>query len=264
MAIQTLDQYIAAAKQRVQWMKSGGRTTVANGWFSLFDVAGAPGAGTLAGSSVAAGVVPTASTPGCPALSAFGGAALGYLSKIEFANTVPCRILIADMLFKAGAYAFNAAQALSSQPVYSGRLPNTDYKGLEIWAEQVTAATGNQAVNVTYTNESAVAGHTTGAVGIGAAQTVGRCWQLPLQAGDAGVQAITNVAGSVATVGTFNILVLRPLWSGRVGVANGGDVHDLLRTGLPQIYATSALVILVCPDSTAAGVPEFSLEVANA
>ena len=263
MAITTLDGYIGSAKQRVSWTKTAARTTVATGWFSLFDVAGTPGSGTLAGSSTAAGVVPTDVTSGYPVINAFGGAATGYLSKVEYSSNVACRIAIFDRLFVAGAYAFNANTALASQPSFAGRAPATDYKGLELWVEQVTAATGNQAVNVTYTNDAGVASRTTGAVGIGAAPTLGRCWQLPLQAGDQGVQLVTNVAGTVASAGTFNVMVLRPLWSGRVQLANGGDVHDMLRTGLPQVYADSALYVIVAADSTSSGIPDMALEVAN-
>lgn len=262
MAITDLSGYIAAAKQNVQWVKTTTRTTVAASWFSLFDVAGQPGAGTLAGTSTTAGVVPTDATAGCPAINFSSGS--GYISRVEFGSTVACRIRIFDMLFKAGAYAFNASQALSSQPSYSARLPGTDYKGLEIWCEQVTAATGNQAVNVTYTDQDGNAGATTGAVGIGAAQTLGRCWQLPLASGDSGVQKIENVVGSVATVGTFNVLVMRPLWTGRIVAANMGDLHDLLRTGMPQVYTDSALTCLVCADSTSSGIPELAIEVASA
>jgi hypothetical protein len=267
MSITTLDGLIAAAKQRVALKKTATRTTVANGWFSVFDVAGDPGAGVLAGTSVSAGVVPTDSTAGCPAINAFGGGADGYLANIDFGSTVACRIRIYDLLFKAGAYAFNANQALSAQPSFLARIPGgaaADTAGItEIWVEQVTAATGNQAVNVTYTNEAGTAGRTTGAVGIGAAPTLGRCWQLPLQAGDRGVSVITNVAGSVATVGTFNVLVLRPLWTGRVVAANFGDLHDYLRTGLPRVFADSALFPLIAADSTSSGLPELDLTIVN-
>ena len=87
--------------------------------------------------------------------------------------------------------------------------------------------------------------------------------QVPLQAGDAGVQAITNVAGTVATAGTFNVLVLRPLWSGRCRTANDGDVHDFTKTGMPQVFADSALFLAVAADSTSTGIPEIELVVAN-
>lgn len=265
MAIASLNDYIGAAKQRIEYCKTPGRTTVATGWFSGFDLAGYPGAGTLAGSSTASGIVPGDTLAGYPTLNAFGATATGYISKIEFGSTVACRVCLYDRLFVAGAYSFTQTVTLSSIPSYSGRLPNTDYKNLEIWVEQVTAATGNQAVNVTYTNESGTVSHTTGAVGIGAAPTVGRCWQLPLQAGDRGVTQITGVTGTVATAGTFNVMVLRPLWtSGRVRSANDGDIHDMLRVGLPQVYATSALYVLIAADSTAFGVPDLTFEVSNA
>jgi len=264
MAITTLDGYIAAAKQKIAWNKTTARTTVANGWFSLFDIAGQPGAGTLGGSSTTAGVVPTDATAGYPIINAFAGANKGYLGQIEFANTVACRIALFDRLFLAGAYAFNASQALSAQPSYSSRIPGgTDYTGLGIWCEQVTAATGNQAVTVTYMDESGNTGASTGAVGIGAAQTVGRCWQLPLAAGDSGVQKIENVAGSVASAGTFNVMVLRPLWSSRVIVANMGDVHDMLRTGLNEVWTDSALYAMICADSTSSGLPQCSFQIVN-
>lgn len=263
MAIQSLDGYIAATKQKIAWARTATRTTVANGWFSLFDVAGQPGAGALAGTSTAAGVVPTVANAGYPLITSFAGANSGYLGRVEFASTVACRIALFDRLFVAGAYAFNANVTLASQPSYSARLPGTDYNGLEMWVEQVTAATGNQAVTVTYTDQSGNAGASTGAVGIGAAPTVGRCWQLPLATGDSGVQKIDQVVGSVATVGTFNVMVLRPLWSGRVIAANYGDVHDAIRVGLPQVYATSALFVMVCADGTSSGIPECSFQIVN-
>lgn len=263
MAIATLDQYVAATKQRCPLQKTVARTTVAASWFSLFDVAGNPGAGTLAGTSTAAGVVPTDAIAGYPPINAFGGAATGYVSRVEFGNTVACRIQVFDRLFVAGGYAFNAATTLAAQPSFAARVPSTIYTGLEIWVEQVTLATGNQAVNVTYTNESGTGSRTTGAVGVGAAPTVGRCWQLPLQAGDAGIQRVDVVTGTVATVGTFNVMVLRPIWTGRVRMANDGDVHDMLRTGLPQIYADSALYMMISSDGTSSGAPELEIEVAS-
>lgn len=264
MAISSLDGYIAAAKQRLAFTKTASRTTVATGWFSLFDLAGNPGAGTLAGASTAAGVVPDDTVAGYPSVNSFGGGATGYLAKVEYGCSVATRIAIYDRLFVAGAYAFNAATTLASQPSYSGRVPGgTDYRGLEIWVEQVTAATGNQAVTATYTNAAGTTARTTGAVGIAAAPTLGRCWQLPLQAGDDGVTKLESITGTIATVGTFNVMVLRQLWGGRVRIANDGDVHDILRTGLPQIFDTSAIYVMVAADSTSSGVPDMMISVAN-
>ena len=262
MAITTFDGLIAAAKQNVSWAKTTSRTSVAASWFSVFDIAGNPGAGTLAGTSTAAGVVPTDATTGCPTISAFGGGATGYLMQVDFGSSVACRIRLFDMVFKAGAYAFNANTALSAQPSYSSRMPGGSYADTQIWLEQVTAGTGTQVVTVTYTNQDGTGSRSTGAVST-AANIVGRCWQLPLQAGDTGVQKIDNVLGATATAGTFNILVLRPLWTGRCRSANDGDIHDLTKTMMSEVFADSALMALVAADSTATGFPDMNITIAN-
>lgn len=267
MAITTLDGWVAAAKQRLTIDKTATRTTVATGWFSMFDIAGNPGAGTLAIGNTANGLVHTDATNGYPLIAAFGGAATGYLGRVSFGNTVACRLRLYDRLFSCGAYAFNANTNLASQPSFLGRIPGGAAANCagqtEIWVEQVTAATGNQAVSVGYTNDAGTAARSTGAVGIAAAPTVGRCWQLPLQAGDKGVSLISNVTGSVATVGTFNVHVLRPLTEARIGVANVEDVQDFIRTGMPQVFSDSALVVLVAADSTSSGLPNCRVDIVN-
>lgn len=262
MAITSLDAYIAAAKQRLTWVKTATRTTVAAQPFSLFDLAGNPGAGTLNVGNTANGTVPTDAVAGYPVINSFGGNP-GYLSKVEFGSTVACRVVLFDRLFAAGAYSYNADVTLSSQPSYAGRLPlANDYKGLELWIETVTAFTGTPSFQINYLDQDGNAGDT-GVVSAGSALTLGRCFQMPLAAGDVGVQRIDRVRCTVATAGTFNVMVLRRLWSGRVIAAGGGDVHDLLRTGLVRLFDDSALYVLVYADSTSSGLPELNLEVAS-
>ena len=264
MAITTLDQYIAAASQRVSIIKTAAVTSVAANVTQVIQAAGNPGAGTLAGTNTANGVVPTDATAGFPVLNAFGGGATGYITNISFGSTVACRLHLFDCLFKAGAYAFNANVALTAQPSYASRvLGGTDFTNTEIWIEAVTAFTGNQTITVTYTNQAGVTGRSTGAIATGVAPIVGRMLQLPLQAGDTGVQKIESVVSTVSTVGTFNVLVLRRLWSGRIIAANFGDVHDFLKTGMPIVFADSALMVLSQPDATTTGVFEVVAEIVN-
>lgn len=264
MAIATWDGFIGSSKQYVSLAKTASRTSIAASWFSVFDLAGNPGAGTLAGTSTAAGVVPTDATAGCPSIDAFGGGATGYLAQVDFGSSVACRLKLFDMVFKAGAYAFNANTTLAAQPSYASRMPGGAYGDTQIWIEAVTAFTGNLSIAVTYTNQSGTTARTTGTVATGVAPTLGRMIQLPLQSGDTGVQKIESVVATVSTVGTFNVLVLRPLWSGRVKIANDGDVHDLAKTGMPVLFADSALVLAVAADSTATGIPELEFVIANA
>lgn len=264
MAITTWDGYVGSAKQPISLTKTASRTAVAANFFSVIDLAGNPGAGVLAGTSTTTGVVPTDATAGFPVISAFGGGATGYLAQIEFGSSVACRIKLFDLLWKGGAYAFNANVTGQTPASFSSRVPGgTDFADTQIWVEQVTAGTGVQNVNVTYINQSGTTGRSTGTVAAPAAMILGRCFQLPLASGDTGVQGVTGVVGSVATAGTFNILVVRPLWSGRVKIANDGDVHDLSKTGMPVVYDNSALMMLIAPDSTATGIPDIELVIAN-
>jgi hypothetical protein len=249
-----------AALQPVLFTKTqtlAGQT--ASAWSSIFDRTGiSPAAGTLAGASTAAGVVPDSTTTGCPAINAFGGGNTGYLGSVAITPAVTStngyRFRLCDVLFKAGAYSFNAAVTLAAQPSYSSRIPGGDYKGTEIWVECVAAFTGTPSIAVTYTNQDGTTGRTTGTVSMGRALGANNLVQLPLQAGDTGVQKIESVTATVATVGTFNVLVIRPLWSTRL--AGGYEVfHGPDLTDIPILYATSALYFMVQPDS--ATVPAF-------
>lgn len=262
MAITTLDQYIAAASQQVSYLKFGSRTSVAGIPFSVFDLAGNPGGGTLAIGNTANGVVPTDAIVGYPIINAIN--ATGYIGGISFGSTVACRMILMDCLFSAGAYAFNANTTLTSQPSFAGRVPGgTDFNNTELWLEAVTAFTGNQSIAVTYTNQAGTAARTTGTIATGVAPIIGRMLQLPLQAGDTGLQKIESVVSSVASVGTFNVHVMRRLWMGRVRLNNDGDSHDFLKTGMPQIFADSALRLIIMADSTATGIPEFMAEIVD-
>ena len=264
MAITTLDQFIAAPSQRISINKTAGVTSVALMNTQVLQAAGSPGAGVLAGTNTTAGVVPDDNTAGFPIINAFQGGATGYIGGVQFGSTVPCRMAMFDCLWKGGAYAFNANQVLSGQPSYSTRVPSgTDFTNTEIWIEAVTAFTGNLSIAVTYTNQAGVTGRTTGTVATGMAPIIGRMVQLPFQVGDTGLQRIESVIATGATVGTFNVLVLRRLWGGRVIVANGGDTHDFLKTGMPVIFDNSALMPIIQPDSTNTGLFEIAFEVVN-
>lgn len=281
MAITSLDGYLAAERQRIRICKTASRTTVAAIPFSVFDIAGNPGAGTLAGTNtVNGGVIQNDATPGCPEINFSSG--VGYLSKVEFGSSVACRLSIFDMIVKMGAISYAAGTTTptaDTQPNISSRCPDYPGSGIvfgsrnEIWIEVTTGfSTGNNwQVQLTYKNQAGTAGRTTVAIAAmaAAALTQGKMFQLPLQAGDTGVQRIESVIvtnGSTAmTAGAFNVLIMRPIYSSmRCMTANDGDVHDMFKTGMPVVYPDSALVLQVSADSTASGIPEVTMEIASA
>ena len=265
MAITTLDGLIAAPKQSVVISKTTALTTAAlpKNAGTMFHIAGEPGAGTLAIGNTTTGVVPTDAVAGFPVINAFGGSATGYLVGLEASCSVASTLVLYDRLWHGGAFSFATTYPITS-PSWSSRVPGgTDYTNTELWAEQVTAGTGIQNIAVTYANHAGTTGKLTGTVAAPAAMIVGRMFQLPLAAGDSGISAISNVVGSVATAGTYNIVVMRRLATVRIPVANGAVRLGFDVLGMPQVFADSALCLAVLPDSTSSGFPYMRLDIAN-
>jgi hypothetical protein len=271
MAITSETDFINAAKRNVPHFKTTTMTTVAATWYSMFAIAGDPGAGVLLGGETTppantAGRVPTDAIPGYPVIPF--SANRTYISRLEAASTLVGRIAIYDRLWVGGGYSFNSninvtSGSWASRVSYNGG--SADYSGLEIWVETVTAPTGNLAVNVSYTDQGGAAG-ATGAVGIGAAPGIGRCWNLPLASGDYGLSAITNVTASVATVGTncFNVMVLRPIFQTYIPIANQVLNFNYVDLGLPEIFNDSALYFMInVTTGTSSGVPWLGYQFAN-
>lgn len=254
-----VDALYTLPRQSVQILKTVSRVSIATAPFSVFDLAGNPWAGVLAGTSTTAGIVPTDATAGTPSIAAFSSGS-GAIRGIEVTNSVASRIMLYDCLFKAWPYPFNANVTLASQPSFASRVPNGDYSWLEIWIEAVTAHTGNLSLNLGYTNEAGTSGRTPWVVALGVAPTIGRMIRYPFQSWDKGIQQLNSVLASVSTVGTFNVLILRPLGQGRVVTP-----WFVQRLGSSEINATiypdSALFMVVQPDSTATGIPEVKFDI---
>jgi hypothetical protein len=266
MAITTLDGLIASAKQQLVLKKTTALVTAALPVNSgtMWHLAGDPGAGVLAVGNTTAGVVPTAATAGSPRINAFGASANGYLLGLEASNSVAATLVLYDRLWHAGAFSFATNYALTGVPSFSTRVPGgTDFTNTEIWIEQVTAGTLVQNVAITYTNQAGGTGKLTGTVAAPAAMIVGRMFPMPLAAGDSGVQAITNVTGSVASAGTYNVVIMRRLATVRIPLANGAVKLGFAETALVELFAASCLALMVQPDSTSTGLPCIGLTIGN-
>lgn len=262
MAITTLDGYIGAAKQTILHAKTATITAVAQQITSVGHLAGSAGSTTLAGTDATVGVLQTDALTGYPAINAFGASAKGYISRIGGYYSVSGRLLLVDFLLKLGTFPFNAAVSGLTTVDISGRVPGgTDYTGCEIWLEAVTAFTGNQTIAVTYLDGLGAA-RSTGTIATGVAPIIGRCLRLPLANGT-GVRSITGVTSTISTVGTFNVLIVRPLHYMRIPFAGYSEQRDLYGTGMPEVFESSALGIFVQPDSTASALPEWNIEIAN-
>jgi hypothetical protein len=270
MAINTVNDYAASAKQICPFTKTASITTVGAARSTQFASAGNPGAGTAAFTTALTGVVPTDATAGFPLLNAFGGSAAGYLTRVAYSLSVAGRLELWDTLWGINVPTTPAAPTtytMSGASSYLGRCPSGHGVGARIflWATTAVAASA-VTITVNYTNSGGTSGRSTGASASLASLIVGRWIELPLQAGDSGVDSVQSVVvgGTAAATGAINVVIVRPLWTARVNLANGGDVHGLDKTGMPVVYADSAIMLTTVPDGTAAGIPDLLFEVANA
>lgn len=269
MAITTADGLVGAARQQVLITKTGAATTVASQWHTLLNMAGNPGAGSLTIGNTTAGVLVDDTVAGFPAINAFEAGNTGYLGAVQYANTVACRMELKDRIWHAGSVSMTAlaTTTFTGQPSALGRFPDGAGVGCEIWLEiNTTVSATATTVAVGYTNSAGTAGRTTGATATLSGFVTGRLIQMPLQAGDVGVRKIDSVTvgGTVASAGTVNVILARPLWeAGRVPVANGGDSHGFDRTGLARMYDSTALWPVIAADSTSSGIPDFLVTIIN-
>jgi hypothetical protein len=259
MAITSIDALVAnlAAGQKQPFSKAS-ITTAAGFWYSLWNAAGQPGAGSYAVGNTSAGVVPTDATIGCGPVNAFA-ANPGYLTNLVGSSATAGILRIYDRVYHAGTYttASLATTNLSGQPSFSGRVPGANYSQCELWLE-ITAACGatNTTVTFTYTDQDA----NPGASGtFDPANFNGlplhRMYQGRLAAGDTGVSKLESVTVGGAT-GTlnFNLVILRPLAQVVIPLANVVEATlDPFKLGLPQIYDTSCLAFMFLATAATSG-----------
>lgn len=268
MAITTGDGYIAAAKQIIPYTKTAALTTASNTRYTIRGQAGDPGAATLAATAATSGgQVYTDAVAGFPVINAFGGGATGYLTRVFWNNSVVGRVELYDMLWGGNvaltALATNTVTGASS---YLGRTPDGAGNGCLIFVEiSTTVNTAAVTVTVNYTNQAGTAGRTTGASVSLSAMVAARWVSMPLQAGDSGVRSIQSivVGGVAAGTGAANVLVVRPLWGSGTRIANSGTYDGIDMTGMPIVYADSAIAACTVADSTSSGIPDFQIEIAN-
>lgn len=335
MAITGADGWFAAFKQKLTLIKTAAITTVAAQTFSLWGVAGNPGAGTLAVGNTTTGVLFDDLVAGSPRIVGFAGGATGYLAAARFRNSVPGGAILYDRIVGFGAVSMTslatttftaqavvtgsitgtvmtvsavtsgtlavgqpitgagvtagtvisslgtgsggtgtynvsisqtvASATISGWPAIASRIPSaTDYGNLEIVLEITTTVSATATtITVTYTNQDGVTGRSTGATASLSGFTTPRVIQMPLQAGDKGVQKIESVTvgGTVATTGAFNVLIARRLADFDIRVANAMDLQAWDAIGGPILFDTSCFWQVAQADSTSSGFPTLALDV---
>lgn len=263
MAITTADGWFAAARQKCRIAKTAAVTTVAAQTYSLWAAAGNPGAGTLAVGNTTTGVVFTDATAGAPRINDFAGGASGYLATARLRSSVAGGLTLYDRIWGAGAVSMTslATTNFGSQPAITQRLPGGNaYHELVILIEITTTVSATATtIAVGYTNQDGTTGRTTGATASLSGFTTPRVIEMPLQAGDKGVQKIDSVTvgGTVATTGAFNVILARRLATFDIRVVNSDDPQSWDWLGAPYIFQDSCLWMVSQADSTSSGLPSL-------
>lgn len=274
MPLTGLDSVIAGYKQRLYYTKTNSVTTVAGLPYTLIDRAGNPAAGSLNPNNTTNGVVPTDATSGFIPIAAFAGSNKGYISRVELSLSAAGTIELYDVLFWAGQTTIptsgTTTVTLTSIPDFSGRVPyksdgtTRDWSCVELFVQASTALSNHaHSTSITYTDQD---GNGSASTGNMSTQNipVNRLLRMPLASGDSGVQALTGYAvnGATSSTGSVSVLAMRKLCAIRtLGFSN---VFGPDQTGMPQVFADSAILAVAVMDSTSSALPYVMIEIVEA
>lgn len=272
MAITNFDHYIGAFKQTVTIAKTASVTSSAGNPATMFAAAGFPTSGSSPGDTTN-GVVPTDATTGFPTIDAPAGSAKQYLSRVEAYSSVSASLSLYDVLFWAGPTTIptsgTTTVSLTSRPSFANRVPymsdgvTRDWRQTELWAWASTAWSNHaHSLAITYTDQAGNTGQSTGNVST-QSRAINRLMRMPWAAGDYGTRDLEGYAvnGVTSATGAVVVMVMRKLWTGRVDSYTAVFGPD--RTGMPEIFADSALMLVVTPDANPTGTPSVTLEIAE-
>ncbi len=261
MTITTMDGLVAAlavAKRNRVFFPSA--TNVAGGIINLNQaVTGAHGllaAPTAFGSGGTKYDQSTLST-GVNEWSAGAGGTVPYLGRMSLVMATAGAAIIYDLAWAASGFSgnVNTAQNVAS---FAG-LPTrfTGGAGLELWVG-CSSAIGATPHNITtsYTNQAGTSGRTSVSTAGIVSMPANRMFQLPLQAGDTGVQSLQSLTLSAAsgTAGNLWALLMKPVAMLSCPVPNVGVTADFADLGLPLIDDESCLLFLHQATTTSSGI----------
>jgi len=253
MPINTVDQLITAFPgQFWHFNKTSVTAKAAGSYQSLWTAAGQPGAGAAAGSTT--GVIPTSATAGSFPFTNPTSPALSYMNRLAAATSGTGTLVIYDRLYHNSGLVGNVATAQTfSQPALTR--PDSLGNDTELWLEIYTP-TGGTAVTATasYTNQSGTAAKSATAALI-ATPVAGQMIPFTLAAGDTGVRSVQSVTLSVTTgtAGNFGITIIRRLAEIGLTLANIADWLDTFSGGMPRIYDSACIALLVLANATTTG-----------
>lgn len=226
--------------------------TIAGRWASLWTYDGHPGGGTAPG----AVAVPTNATAGALPFVDPGGARESRMTQTWATGLVAGTLVLYDRLLHISGL---SGTTTTAQTVGGTLTRNTGGVGNMAWIEvySIIGTTGTT-VTMEYTNQAGTTGRVSTATGIGATgfREVSRAIQIPLAAGDTGIQAVANIdlLATTGTAGNIGLTVGRPIAYCGIGAAGAPGWRDFVTglPGIPAIEAGACLSLLWSPSTVTA------------
>ena len=255
MAITTLDGAIAGFSAPRAFQKNITPTLVAGRPWSLWGLAGNPGAGSF--DTTLNGVTLSSAQNGqLPWSDPASGSK--YLARFVGAATIAGTLILADRLWHNGGYTITSTSAQNSTtPTWPSRdiAGATSGDGVLLGLE-ISSATGagTPTITIAYTNQSGTGSRSaTNVLTTVASSAAGSFYQIGLQAGDTGVRSVQSLTLSATwTSGTMNLVAYRQICALQLSAANASFAVDLVTSGMPKMYNGSVPFLIFVPSTTTA------------
>lgn len=256
MAITTLDGALAGMQAARYFAKNVTGTMVAGRPWSLWALAGNPGAGSF--NSTLAGVALDSTSAQVSGQIPFTNPVSGnsYLARFQAGATIAGTLLLCDRLWHNGGFTITSN---TSQTVNSAGFPARDLNGSTngdgvLLGLEISAAAGAAAPTITvgYTNQAGTGSRS--AVNIfptANSPAAGSFFPIGLQAGDTGVRSVQTLQLSASWVsGTMNLVAYRVLAALELTGANVPNAIDALTSGFPRLYYGVVPFLVFIPSTT--------------
>jgi hypothetical protein len=271
MAINNQDQLLAGMRPPVGIQKASQAAEGAGTWHSLWKAVGYPVAGVnppLLGAG--SGYTPTNTTAGAlPFVNPSGGQNT-HLARLAAAGGTVGTLIIYDRLWACSG--FNTTLLTAQNVTTPGDIPARDANGaalgngVELWLEVYTAPGATGATwTVSYTNQAGTSGRSATYTHPANAESVGQMMPMNFAAGDSGVRSVASLTCSVSsgTAGDVGITLVRRVAELPIMLANVASAMDALALGMPRIYDSSCLAMMVLCSATNTGLIQGSAVVSQ-
>lgn len=187
---------------------------------------------------------------------AAGSGTSTYLGRVAMAGPTAGTFFIYDLLWACSGFVGNSATA-QNVASFSG-MPSRNSTGAnaQLWigCSSAIGATGHN-VTASYTNQAGTSGRTTVSTAGITSMPANRMYQLPLQSGDTGIQALASITLSISsgTAGNLWAMIMTQVSVVPIALPNVAQLLDFTATGMPLINDESCLLFVNQGSTTSSG-----------